>query len=75
MVSHTQCLHPEVTVQEPAQKMLPKLAECSPNINKEEATEVCYEWKIYRERSRRKVYLGSKNDNIKRIYHYWNKVS
>ena len=44
---------------------LSKLAECLPNISKENATKACYEWTKYRD---------DENGNIKRIDHYWNEV-
>ena len=57
VVRNAQCLHPEVKKQDAAQKMLPKLAECLPNISKEEAMRACDEWEMYRGSCCREVYL------------------
>ena len=74
VVRNVQCLHPEVKNQDAAQKMLPKLAECLPNISKEEAMRACDEWKMYREEDVAEKFIYDENDNIQRIDHYWNEV-
>ena len=74
IVRNAQCLNPEVQEQEAAQRMLPKLAACLPNISKEETTRACDEWKIYREEEVEDKFIYDENDNMKRIDGFWNEI-